>query len=68
MGHIIDNWALSYVITHAQRIAEYASAAIWSESHREHLVQMVSKELESLADEAGFRLVPIEADLTEETA
>ena len=68
MDNTIDNWALSYMITHAQRISEYASAALWSESHREHLVQMVSKELESLADEAGFRLVPIEDDPSEETA
>lgn len=68
MDDIRDLRALSCMITHAQRISEYASAALWTENHQEHLFHLAERELESLCQYAGFRLVPLEAPPSEDAA
>ena len=68
MDQIRDIRALSCIITHAQRIAEYASAALWTETHQEHLFHLAERELEMLAEAAGFRLVPVKDTTSEEPA
>ncbi len=58
--------ALSIMRHQAEYIAAHSCAAYWSEKSRVFLSREITCSLESLAEAAGFRLVPVKDTTSEE--